>query len=196
MNRITHWLVALATCLLAVFTSVANAATTEVAGVKFENPIELAGSKLQLNGAGVRYKAVFQVYAAGLYLTHKASTADEVLAAVGPKRVSITMLRTIDAAELGKLFTRGVEDNAPRNEMSKLVPGLVRMGQIFSEQKPLNKGDSFLIDWIPGTGTVITVRGKPQGEPFKEPEFFNALLKIWLGPNPADWKLKEAMLGR
>ena len=193
MNRITHWLVAAATCLLAVC---ASAATTEVAGVKFENPIELAGSKLQLNGAGVRYKAVFQVYAAGLYLTHKASTADEVLAAVGPKRVSITMLRTIDAAELGKLFTRGVEDNAPRNEMSKLVPGLVRMGQIFSEQKPLNKGDSFLIDWIPGTGTVITVRGKPQGEPFKEPEFFNALLKIWLGPNPADWKLKEAMLGR
>ena len=193
MNRITHWLVAAATCLLAVC---ASAAPIEVAGVKFENPIELAGSKLPLNGAGVRYKAVFQVYAAGLYLTSKASTADEALAATGPKRISITMLRTIDAAELGKLFTRGVEDNSPRNEMSKLVPGLLRMSQVFSDQKTLAKGDSFYIDWIPGTGTIITVKGKPQGEPFKEQEFFNALLRIWLGPNPADWKLKEALLGR
>jgi len=35
-----------------------------------------------------------------------------------------------------------------------------------------------------------------QGEPFKEPEFFNALLRIWLGPVPADWKLKESLLGK
>ena len=196
MNRITHWFVAAATCLLAVCTSVASAATTEVGGVKFESPIELAGTKLQLNGAGVRHKAVFQVYAAGLYLTQKANTPEEALAAPGPKRISITMLRSIDSAELGKLFTRGVEDNAPRGEMSKLVPGLLRMGQIFSDQKTLSKGDNFVIDWIPGTGTVITVKGKPQGEPFKEPELFNALLKIWRGPNPADWKLKDAMLGK
>lgn len=196
MNRITHWFVAAATCLLAVCTSVASAATTEVGGVKFESPIELAGTKLQLNGAGVRHKAVFQVYAAGLYLTQKANTPEEALAAPGPKRISITMLRSIDSAELGKLFTRGVEDNAPRGEMSKLVPGLLRMGQIFSDQKTLSKGDNFVIDWIPGTGTVISVKGKPQGESFKEQEFFNALMRIWLGPNPAEWKLKESLLGK
>lgn len=193
MKHPLHWLVAGITSLMAVC---ASAAPTEVAGVKFDNPIELAGAKLPLNGAGVRYKTVFQVYAAGLNLTQKASTPEEVLAAPGPKRMSITMLRTIDSAELGKLFTRGVEDNSPRAEMSKLIPGLMRMSQIFSDQKTLAKGDNFHIDWIPGTGTIITVKGKPQGEPFKEPEFFNALLRIWLGPNPADWKLKEALLGK
>jgi hypothetical protein len=36
----------------------------------------------------------------------------------------------------------------------------------------------------------------PQGEPFKEPEFYDALLRIWLGPNPADWKLKDSLLGK
>ena len=190
---LARWLVAAATCLLALG---AHAAPTEVAGVKFDNPIELAGSKLQLNGAGVRYKAVFQVYAAGLYLTQPARTTEAVLATPGPKRMSITMLRSIDSAELGKLFTRGVEDNSPRAEMSKLIPGLMRMSQIFSDQKTLAKGDTFTIDWIPGTGTVISVKGKPQGEPFKEQEFFNALMRIWLGPNPAEWKLKEALLGK
>ena len=52
------------------------------------------------------------------------------------------------------------------------------------------------MDWLPGTGTQVTVKGVPQGEPFKEPEFFNALLGIWLGSQPADWKLKDALLGK
>jgi hypothetical protein len=70
------------------------------------------------------------------------------------------------------------------------------MGQIFSDQKKLLAGDVFTIDWLPGTGTVITVKGVAQGEPFKEPEFYNALMRIWLGHTPADWKLKDALLGR
>ncbi len=174
----------------------AAAATVEMAGVKMEDQIDLRGSKLVLNGAGVRYKAVFKVYTAGLYLGKKAGTPEEVLAVTGPKRMQITMLREIDSNELGKLFTRGVQDNAPKTEMSKLIPGLIKMGQIFSDQKKLVAGDIFMIDWIPGTGTVITVKGVPQGEPFKEPEFFNALMRIWLGPVPADWKLKDALLGK
>ncbi|MEO7640730.1 MAG: chalcone isomerase family protein, partial [Ramlibacter sp.] len=129
-------------------------------------------------------------------LTRKAGTPDEALSAPGAKRVQIVMLREIDSSELGKLFSRGIEDNMDKAAFSKLIPGVLRMSQIFSDHKKLVAGDSFLIDWIPGAGTVISVKGIPQGEPFKEPEFFNALLRIWLGPNPADWKLKEAMLGK
>ncbi len=169
-------------------------AAVNVAGVKLEDNVELQGRKLQLNGAGVRYKFVVKVYAAGLYLGQRARTPEEVLAAPGPKRLSVTMLRDIDTNELGKLFTRGVEDNTPRSQLSRLIPGLVRMGQIFSDHKKLSSGDNFLIDWVPGTGTVITIKGKAQ-EPFKEPEFFNAMMGIWLGKSPADWQLKEALLG-
>lgn len=176
----------------------ASAAATqiEVSGVKFEDSIDLAGSKLVLNGAGTRYKAVFKVYAAGLYLGKKAGTTAEVLAAPGNKRIAITMLRDIDATELGKLFARGIEDNMPKNEFSKLIPSILRMSQLFSDYKNLKSGDTFTIDWAPGTGTIISIKGKPYGEPFKEPEFFNALTRIWLGANPADWKLKDAMLGK
>ncbi|WP_086925041.1 chalcone isomerase family protein [Variovorax sp. JS1663] len=182
--------------VLALASVAASAAPVDVAGVKLEDTLDLKGSQLQLNGAGVRYKAVFKVYAAGLYLGRKASTPDEVLAAPGAKRMTITMLRDIDANELGKLFTRGVEDNSPRNEMSPLIPGLLRMSQIFSDQKQLKPGDSFTIDWLPGTGTVISVKGVAQGEPIREQAFFNALMRIWLGPTPADWKLKDALLGK
>ena len=187
-------------CLLGTVSLVlacsALAATVDVGGVKLEDTTDLRGNKLVLNGAGVRYKAIFKVYTAGLYLGKKAGTPEEVLAAPGAKRMHITMLREIDSNELGKLFTRGVQDNAPKEEMSKLIPGLIKMGQIFSDQKKLMTGDVFTIDWVPGTGTVIAVKGVAQGEPFKEPEFFNALMRIWLGPQPADFNLKDALLGK
>jgi len=187
---------ALALTTLALASLAASAAQVDVAGIKLDDALDLKGSKLQLNGAGVRYKAVFKVYTAGLYLGAKASTPEEVLAAPGAKRMAITMLRDIDANELGKLFTRGVEDNSPKSEMLQLIPGLVRMGQMFADQKQLKAGDTFTVDWLPGTGTVISVKGVAQADPIKEQAFFNALMRIWLGPNPADWKLKDALLGK
>lgn len=172
------------------------AAPVEISGVKLDDPVEVRGTALQLNGAGIRYKAVFKVYVAGLYLGKKVATPEEAYTAPGPKRISITVLREIDSNELGKSFTTAFTENAPKGEMSKLIPGLIRMGQIFADQKKLLPGENFTIDWIPGTGTIISVKGKPQGEPFKEVEFFTALMRIWLGPQPADWRLKDALLGK
>jgi hypothetical protein len=174
----------------------AIAADTILSGVKFEEQIDLRGTRVQLNGAGIRYKGPFKVYAAGLYTARKAGTPEELLALPGPKRMSITMLREIDSGELGKLFSRGMEDNMDKASFSKLIPGVMRMSQLFTDCKKLNAGDTFTVDWVPGTGTVISVKCAGNTEPFKEPEFYNALLRIWLGPNPADWKLKDALLGR
>jgi hypothetical protein len=182
--------------ILSLAPGLARAATVEVAGVQLEDRITVNGSPLQLNGAGVRYKAVFKVYTAGLYLSQKATTTEQVLAAPGPKRMTITMLRDIDSAELGKLFSRGMEDNMERSAFSKLIPGVIRMSQVFTDHKKLLAGETFVLDWVPGTGTVLTVKGKVEGEPFREPEFFNALMRIWLGPKPADWQLKDALLGK
>lgn len=173
----------------------ALAATLDVAGVKLEDRITVAGKPLFLNGAGIRYKAVFKVYAAGFYVEKKASSPDELLDQAGPKRMTITMLRDIDSAELGKLFSRGMEDNMEKGNFAKLIPGVMRMSQVFTNHKTLKAGENFVLDWIPGTGTVLTVKGVQEGEPFREPEFFEALMRIWLGPKPADWQLKDALLG-
>ena len=169
--------------------------TVELAGVKYAPSVQVAGSTLQLNGAGIRYKFVIKVYTAGLYLAGKASTPEAVLAAPGPKRMHVVMLRDIDANELGRLFTRGMQDNAPREEFSKSIPGTLRMSDIFSAKKKLVAGDNFSVDWVPGVGTTVLVNGTAQGDPVKEPEFFTALMRIWLGSSPADTGLKDALLG-
>ena len=70
--------------------SAAAAATQEISGVKVEDSAEVRGSKLQLNGAGTRFKGPFKVYVAGLYLGKKAATLDEV---VGQPHPRLTALR-------------------------------------------------------------------------------------------------------
>jgi hypothetical protein len=167
----------------------------ELAGVKYAPTVQVGGSTLQLNGAGIRYRFVVKVYTGGLYLTTKASTPEAVLAAPGPKRMHVVMLRDIPGEDLGKLFTRGMQDNSPREEFSKFFAGTLRMSEIFSLKKKLASGESFSVDWVPGQGATIRVNGQPQGEPIKEPEFFNALMRIWLGNSPADAQLKDALLG-
>lgn len=171
------------------------AATIEIAGVKVEDSVTVAGTKLMLNGAGIRYKGPFKVYVAELYTSKKVTSLDELIAAPGPKRMTLVMTREIEASPFGKLLTRGMEDNNPKSEMSKLIPGLMKMSEIFTANKNFVPGDTIFMDWIPGTGLVIFARGKVQSEPFKEPEFFKALMGIWLGPQPAYWKLKDNLLG-
>ncbi|WP_415147882.1 chalcone isomerase family protein [Piscinibacter sp.] len=169
---------------------------TELAGVKYEPSAQVGNTRLLLNGAGIRYKAVFKVYTAGLYLGAKAPTTEAVLAAPGPKRMHIVMLRDIDANELGKLFTRGMQDNSPREEFSKSIAGTIRLSELFSAKKKLSAGESFSVDYVPGQGTTVLINGKASIEPIKEPEFFASLLKIWLGASPADAQLKDALLGK
>ncbi|MDP2004563.1 MAG: chalcone isomerase family protein [Rubrivivax sp.] len=173
----------------------ASAPALVVSGVNYAPTAQVGGSTLLLNGAGTRYKFIIKVYTAGLYLTARAGTPDAVLAAAGPKRLHVVMLREIDANELGKLFTRGMQDNAPRESFSRSIPGTLRMAEIFSSRKKLLAGDNFSVDWVPGFGTTVLVNGQPQGAAIKEPEFFNALMSIWLGPRPADDPLKAALLG-
>lgn len=174
----------------------AQAAPLEISGVSVEPTVQVAGSTLELNGAGIRYKLFAKINVATMYASKKFASLDELIALPGPKRVELTMLREIPSDLMGKALVRGIEDNFPKAEISKIVPSLIRISDVFNANKALAAGDKVQVDWIPGTGTVITVRGKPQGEPFKEPEFFRAMVSIWLGASPVDAKLKDALLGK
>lgn len=190
MRKFRSLLTGLLTTLLC---TVALAAPIELAGVKVEDHAIVGGVNLPLNGAGIRVKFL-KIYVAELYVGKKVHTFEEFLAAPGPKRLKMTLLREVDSGAFGKLLTRGVQDNVPKEQLSRMVPGLIRMGEMFAIHKSLGPGDVLINDWIPGVGMISTVKGKTQGEPFREPEFFQGLMSIWLGPNPGDWKLKDALL--
>lgn len=174
----------------------ALAQTVDVGGAKIDTATELAGQKLVLNGSGVRYRAVFKVYAIGLYLKAKADTPDAVIKMDGAKRVTLKLLRDVDGKDLGKAFTDGMQKNMLPEERAKAINGIFKFGKVFQDIKRAPNGSTIGVDWVPGTGAQITMDGKAIGEVIAEPEFYSALLRIWLGEDPADEKLKGQLLGK
>lgn len=191
-TRRIRWRTLLATVLLATASlAPAQAATT----TRFEPNAQLAGAKLQLNGAGTRFKAIFKVYDMALYTSKKVGTSEELMALAGPKRLQFTALRELPGTDLGRLFLKGMSENAPRDLYQKHTVSATRLIEIFSGRSKLAPGDSFAMDYLPGKGTQFFIQGQAQGEPVGDAEFFGMVLGIWFGNAPADRGLKEALLG-
>ncbi len=183
--------VGLATVLLLACST--QAATLDLVGVKIADTVEVANSRLALNGAGIRYKGPFKVYTAAMYLPSTTNTADAAMTMPGAKRMALTLVREVDSGELGRLFMRSIEDNTPKSELVKILGPISKMGDIFAEAKRVMPGDTIVMDWVPGTGSIVSIRGKVVAT-FKEPEFYRALMGMWLGKSPSDWMLKDALL--
>jgi hypothetical protein len=180
-------------CLVAAMNH--GAMATEVAGVKLDETVRVANQDLKLNGAGVRTKAIFKVYVAGLYLSDKKKTVPEILSLNGARRMRLVLLREVNSEELGQAFLDGLNANSDKTEKAKFVNQTVKMGEIFASIPALGKGDSISCDWVPGSGMHVLVNDKRVGEILPDIAFYNAFLKIWLGDKPADSTLKPNLLG-
>ena len=164
-------------------------------GSAFPSTVKVGGKAVQLNGAGTRFKAVFQVYRAALYTEKPVQSYGDLASGADAKRIHLVMMREVNANELGGMFLRGIQENMDKTAATRMMPAMLRMSALFSEYKRLDAGDSITLDWVPGKGTVVSVRGVVAGEPIAEVQFYHALAGIWLGATPADWKLRDAMLG-
>jgi len=148
---------------------------------------------LQLNGMGYRTKFVFDIYVGGLYTESKVKSRDAVQALKGPKRVVMHMV--YDEVEHKKItdgWTDGFEENNSDEQLQKLQTRLKTFNSYFPD---LKKDDVLLFDYIPATGTRVTINGAVKGV-IEGADFYSALLDVWLGEEPADDDLKDAMLGR
>jgi hypothetical protein len=166
----------------------------EVAGVKFSDTVSVAGHELKLNGAGVRTKLVFKVYALGFYLQDRKSTVAEVLAAPGPRRIRIVSLRDLSSDDFGMAFMKGLNDNVSPEERTKLLSQTKAFGEIFAQFPGLKKGDELVVDWTPGVGSQPYLNGRKVGETLPDQAFFNAIMRIWIGNKPVDSSLKPKLL--
>lgn len=182
--------------LLALLLACMPLQAAEVAGVKIDEAVRVAGTDLKLNGAGLRSRAFFKVYAMGLYLQDKQSAAAAVLAAAGPKRVHIRMLRDVDADDFSKALEDGIKDNHSEADAKALAPRIALLTGIMNEIKQAKSGLAIDLDWIPGAGTQVSVGAQPRGKPIAGEDFYRSLLRIWLGEQPVSGDLKKSLLGQ
>ncbi|MEJ2792192.1 chalcone isomerase family protein [Iodobacter sp. LRB] len=167
----------------------------EVAGVNLADRAELSSQSLALNGAGVRKKVFFDVYLAALYLPVKSQDASAVVNSPVPRRMELRMLREVSAAAMHEGFVDGLKSNQSEATLAALAPKIAELEQIFKLVKTAAKGDVIVLDFMPGQGTRVTVRGKVYAT-IAGDDFAAAMLSIWLGKAPVNDSLKAALLGK
>jgi len=179
---------------LFVFLLNGKAYSKTIKDVEIPEQITLAGSQqtLVLNGAGIRSKFFVSIYIGALYLPQKQNDIMTILQSKEPRRVMMYCLYSeISKEKLVDAWSEGFHENSSVQLFNQLSERLTEFNKLFPA---LHKGDIVWLDYLPGKGTRITINDKVLGEIPGE-DFNVALLKVWLGENPADSDLKEAMLG-
>ena len=168
------------------------AAATTLAGVDVPDTATVANTPLVLNGAGVRVKFFFKIYAGGLYLPQKSSDPAAIVAHAGPDRILMQMIYDgVSKDQFADAWHDDFKANNP-DSYAALHDQIEQFISCFSDSK---KGDVIIMDYVPGTGTQVywdgNLRGTIPGEAFHK-----ALLNVYMGPNPPTSSLKKGMLGK
>ena len=171
---------------------VQSVAAREIAGVAVPESVTLKNKALVLNGAGIRKKLFMKIYVCALYLTAKRTAASEILADPEAKRIVMSFLyKEVGVERQVEGWNKGFRDNNSGEELKGLQDRINLFNSLFTT---VRKGDVIRFDYMPEEGTQVwindTLNGTVPGE-----DFFAALLKIWLGPKPAEASLKDALLG-
>jgi len=178
--------------LVAALIAAVPAFAADVGGVKLDDRIAVGGQDLVLNGAGIRTRAIFKVYAASLYLPAKAGDLAGVLAK-GPRRIQMNLLRNLSADQLVDALNDGLKDNNSEAEMAAVKTQADQLTAIMKGFGEVKEGNVVTLDFVDGA-TKIGFNGAAKGTIAGEP-FNAALTKIWLGDKPVQADLKKALLG-
>jgi Chalcone isomerase-like len=166
------------------------ASAADVGGVKVPDTMTVDGKALKLNGAGIRKKAIFKVYVAGLYVETPSKDASSLLSSGQAKSMHMWMLRDIKGASVSGAIADGFQLNS-KAALPQLQPRLDQLAKMIPD---LQDGDQMSLTFIPDKGTVVNVRGTDVGT-IEGRDFADALFAVWLGPNPVQDDLKQALLG-
>ena len=180
---------------LCIAASVAGASAAKIEGQTFDDHIHLADADLVLNGVGLRGVLWIKGYVAGLYMAQKGSTPEKVLAVKGAKRIQMKMLLDVEAKEFTKAFNVGIRRNSSEAENAALKDRIDQFDHVIDLIGKLNKGDVVNLDFMPTRGLVLTVNGVVKGQPIPGEDLYAGILKIFIGEQPVDKKLKAGLLG-
>lgn len=170
-------------------------ATVSVEGVPFDEAARVAGHELLLNGTGLRSVFVIKGYVAGLYLPERAKNAAVILGMKGPKRLQIHPLREVGADTFIRALNDGIHRNQTEIQVQKLADRLTQLEDAMRQIGATKRGDTINFDYAPEAGTTISINGVARTRAIPGEDFYQAVLRIFIGDYPVDRELKSGLLG-
>lgn len=194
-RRTVRGLAAALTLAVASAWGAVAAPTITYQGHAIATTAEVAGADLQLNGVGYRGWRIYKAYLAALYLPHKSTTGSDVLAQEGPKRVQLHLLVSGSSGYFADAFTGGIKKRVTATQYESMKDRIDAFDKLVRSLGNVSKGDVVNLDFVPDAGLVMTLNGKPVGQPIPGADLYTAMLKIWVADDARDKELRAAMLG-
>jgi long-chain acyl-CoA synthetase len=179
--------------LIAALVAAPGIHAAEVAGVRIDESIRVAGSELVLNGAGLRSKLFIKLYVGALYVPQKTTAPSLLIESSAPRRMSLRLLRDIGSDTLHAALEEGLQNNSSPSELEAIKVQAEQFANLMKGIGKVKEGDTVAIDFTP-EGVAVGLNGEMRGK-VAGAAFARALLKVWLGDKPADVALKKALLG-
>ena len=192
--RTTHWTRATCSLGLSLLLACSTALALEVAGTRIAEQQNVDGQTLRLNGAGLRSKLFFKVYVGALYAGEKSTSASALIDAKGLRRMRLHILRELEADSFHAALDEGMRNNLTPVQLSALQPRIDQLGTLMRALGKVRPGDVIDLDF--SSAGVSLLRNNQNAGMVAGADFAAALLKVWLGDQPADAALKKALLGQ
>jgi len=181
----------LLTTLAAMLAWSRPAGAASLQGVTVPEQEMMDGTRLRLNGIGVRSVSVFQidVYVAGLFLEEPTKDAATILKSPGKKLLVMTFLRDLTADKARQAWVEAFERTCrPPCQLAKAT-----VDQFMAAVPDVKKGDVVKFQFSVNT-LRVTVNGRELGV-IHDPLFEQVILSSFLGASPTSPALKKGLLG-
>jgi hypothetical protein len=132
-------------------------------------------TSVQFNGAGIRYKAMFKVYAAGLYLPKKkpAHRRSSHWPCQAPSAFQSPCCAKSIQASWASCFLAASKTTWTATAFSQTrARRAAHEPDLLGHQEAATPATQFMIEWVPGSGTVITVKGVVTGRALQRARVF------------------------
>lgn len=160
-------------------------------GVIVPGTAMVADEELVLNGVGTRRAFFRNFYVGALYLPEPMREAAEIITLHPRNRIALHFIRDVSESRMLDAIQDGFADNTGAEEMEELADKIAQFRELLPEPR---EGDRIYFDWDPERGTVVSVNREERGVVAGE-AFNRAVMRIFLGENPADNDVREGMLG-
>lgn len=170
------------------------ALSTSIGGVEIPEQVRLPDLEpaLVLNGAGIRKKFFISVYVGALYLPTRQTDVQELLMTPTANRVLMHFVYSrVAKRKMDDAWRKGFENNLTAAQHVDVKERLEHFVAMFGD---MHEGDQVWLDYVPGSGTRVSINGVLQGT-IAGADFNAALLAVWLGRYPVSESLKNAMVG-
>ncbi len=170
-----------------------TAIAKEVGGKNLPDTIIAGKEILMLNGGGVRVKLAMDVYACGLYVKTKSQDAIKLLDADEPMAIKVQIILGLVNDSIMNDFLRAGFEKSSKGNLAPIQSRIEKM--VYLLKSEYKQDDIFDFIYIPQEGITIYKNTRMLGT-IKGLDFKKAFFGIWLGADPAQEDLKQAMLGK